>query len=163
MSKNLSPSYLDSPQIIKKVYDEANDAIRVEIGMGTAFGINLSADSGDTIGSVPVVTEQKTSITSASTGVIIPATSCIGMKSFNLYTNTTATITGAQACTLEVSPSDSDNVWIASSLTITPSTTSGTVIMGTSDATIVARRFRVSIAAAITTGTFDIYVVGMSV
>jgi hypothetical protein len=163
MAKNTNPGLLDAPQIVKRVYDSDNDAIRVEVGVGTGFALNLSADSGDSISSVPTVTEQKASITTANTGVIIPATSCIGMKSFNLYTNTTSAITGAQVCTLEVSPSDSDNVWKATSLTITPSGTNGTVVMGTVATGIVARRMRVSIASAISSGTFDIYLVAQSV
>jgi len=163
MAQNSSPSLLDSGQIVKRVYDQANDAVRVEVGVGTSFGLSLTADSGDSVLSVPVVSEAKASITSSSTGVIVAAAPCIGMKSFNLYTNTTATITGAQVCTVQVSPSDSDNVWISTSLTITPSTTNGTVVMGTAVTNIVARRVRVSIAAAISSGTFDIYLVSQSV
>jgi hypothetical protein len=153
---------LDNNQIIKRIYDETNDAIRVEIGTGTTFGLNISADSGDSVTSVPSVTEQKASITSASTGVIVAASSCVGLKSFQLYTNTTSTITGAQVCTVQVSPSDSDNVWVSTSLTITPSTTNGTVITGTVNTGIIARRMRVSIAAPITSGTFTIYLLGQS-
>lgn len=162
MAKNSAPSQLDSPQIIKRIYDEANDAVRVEIGTGTGFALSISADSGDSIVSIPQVSETKASITNANTGVIIPASACIGMKSFQLYTNTTSTIVGPQVCTLQVSPSDSDDVWISTSLTATPSLTSGVVVMGTVNSTIVARRMRVSIAAAITSGTFDIYLLGQS-
>lgn len=162
MSVNTLPSYLDSSQIVKRVYDATNDAIRVEVGAGTSFGLSITADSGDSVTAVPNVTEVKTSITSASSTTLIAATPCIGMKSFNLYTNTTSTIVGAQVCTLQLSPSDSDNVWIASSLTITPSLTNGTVVMGTVNGAIVARRMRVVAAAAITSGTFDIYCLGQS-
>lgn len=163
MSKNLNSSLLDAPQIIKRAFDEANDAIRVEVGSGTAFGINLNADSGDSVTSVPSLVEVKASITNANTGTIVPATACLGIKSFNLYTNTTATIVGAQVCTLQISPSDSDNVWIDTTLTVTPSLISGTVISGTTNSTIVARRCRVKIAAAITSGTFDIYLVAQAI
>ncbi len=166
MAKNQTISQLDSGQLVKRVYDEANDAIRVEIGTGSSFAIGISADSGDSVVTVPTVTEVKASLANASTGtgtVVIPATTCIGMKSFNLYTNTLTDITGAQVCTLQVSPSDSDNVWISTSLTITPSATTGTVVMGTVATGIVARRFRVIIAAAITTGTFNLYALGQSV
>lgn len=162
MSKNTAITSLDAPQLVKRVYDEANDAIRVEIGTGTTFGLNISADSGDSVVSVPNVTELKASVTHTSPSVIIPASPCIGMKSFQLYTNTTSTITGAQVCTVFLSPSDSDNVWIASTLTITPSTTANTVVMGTVNTSIVARRIEVQIAAPITTGTFDIYFVAQS-
>src|SRR6267142_2903033 len=160
MAKNQSVTALDTPQVIKRVYDEANDAVRVEVATGTTFGLSLSADSGDSIINVPNVAERKASITTSSTGVIVSPVSCIGMKSFQLYTNTTSDITGAQVCTLEISPSDSDNVWIASGLTITPSGTNGTVVKGTVNTAIVARRMRVSIAAAISSGTFDLYALG---
>ena len=162
MSQNQLPSLLDSGQIIKRVFDGTNDAVRVEIGQGTSFAIGLSADSGDSILTVPTLLEAKASITSTNSGVIIPVTSCTGMKSFSIYTHTTSTITGAQLCTVEVSPSDSDNVWIATSATITPSATSGAVVTS-SISTQVARRIRVSIAAAISSGTFDIYLLGQSV
>ncbi len=158
MAKNATISQLDSPQVIKRVYDEANDAIRVEVGGGTSFQLNLDATTGDTVGVQGMSTVQKSSITTSSTGVIVPAFSCVGMKSFNLYTITTATLTGAQVCTLEISPSDADNVWIASSLTVTPSGTLNVVVAGTVNSAIVARRARVSIASAISSGTFDIYV-----
>jgi len=85
------------------------------------------------------------------------------MKSFQLYANTTSTLVGPQACTLEVSPSDSDNVWIAMSLTVTPSTSSGTMLKGTTETDVVARRARVSIAAPITSGTFDLYLMKQGV
>jgi hypothetical protein len=163
LSKNLSPSLLDAPQIVKRAFDEANDAIRVEVGIGTSFGLNLSADSGDSITSIPQVLENKVSVTSANTGTIVPAATAIGLKSFNLFTKTTSPLVGAQVCTLQVSPSDSDDVWIDTTLTITPSGTNNTVVMGTVASNIIARRIRVNIAAAITSGTFDIYLVGQAV
>lgn len=159
MSKNLTVTQLDAGQVFKRVYDEANDCVRVEVGGGTSFELNLDATAGDTVGVQGNGTQQKSSLTNASTGVVIAPFSCVGMKSFNLYTNTTATLTGAQVCTLQVSPSDTDNVWISTSLTITPSGTNGTVIMGTANSAIVARRAQVIIAAAISTGTFDLYLV----
>lgn len=163
MSKNSSPSLLDQQMILQRSFDESNDALRVEVGVGTSFALNISADSGDSVTSIPSVVENKASITSANTGTVMSSSPCIGMKSFNLYTNTTSTITGAQACTLQVSPSDTDDVWINTTLTITPSTTASTVVVGTVNTAIVARRMRVNIAAAISSGTFDLYLVAQSV
>ncbi len=159
MSVNPSPSLLDAPQIVKRVFNGANDSIRVNIGDVNDLAVSMSAASGDSVINYPHAIAVKASLTSASTAVVLPATSCVGMKTFNLYTKTTATITGAQACTLEVSPSDTDDVWIATSLTITESTTLAVVVAGTINSAIIARRCRVSIAAAISTGTFDIYLV----
>ena len=80
------------------------------------------------------------------------------MKSFQLYTNTTSAVTGPQALTVQVSPSDTDNVWINTTLTVTPSTTGGTVVMGTENTSIVARRVSVS-TTPLTSGTVDVYLV----
>lgn len=163
MSKNATITSLDPGQITKRTYDESNDCVRVNIGEATGLSVSLSAASGDGVNIFPNTVATKVSLTNASTGVVLAAQSCAGIKSFNLYTNTTATITGAQVCTLEVSPSDTDNIWIATSLTITPNTTNATVVAGTPVSTIIARRCRVSIAAAITTGTFDLYLVGQAI
>lgn len=159
MAVNPSPSQLDASQITQRTFDASNDAIRTVPAETTAFSIELDATDGDSIQVVGTSSSTKASLTNASTGVVVPAASCAGTKSFNLYTKTTATITGPQACTLEVSPHDTDDVWIATTLTITPSATLNDVVMGTANSSIVARRARVSITAAITTGTFDIYLV----
>lgn len=163
MAKNPIITSLDVGQAFKRTFDEANDALRVEIGSSSGFNISLSSDSGDSIVSVPIDFDLKASVTSTSTGVVIPASVCIGMKSFQLYANTTSTLVGPQICTLQVSPSDSDNVWYSTTLTVTPSLVSGTVVSSVDVSNIVARRCRVSIAAAITSGTFDIYLNAMSV
>lgn len=49
MSKNLSPSLLDAHQITKRVYDEDNDAVRVEVASGTSFAISVDAADGDNL------------------------------------------------------------------------------------------------------------------
>ena len=121
----------------------------------TSGAITVSGTATNT----PAGSSTKASCTNASTGAVVAATSCVGMKSFNVYSKTTATITDAQVLTLEISPHDSDDVWKATALTITPDTTSGNVVMGTALATPVARRARVSTAAAITSGTYDVYLV----
>lgn len=158
MSQNSSPSYLDSPQIVKRVYEETDDAIRVKVASGTSFAVALDVADGDTVGVQGNGSSTKVSLTSASTGVVVPATSCVGMKTFNLFSKTTATITSAKTITLEVSPSDTDDVWKATTLTITPDTTTAVVIMGTPSSAIVARRVRVS-TTAVDAGTYDLYLV----
>lgn len=158
MAKNPTISQLDAAQVMKRVYDEANDCIRTELGVNSGIDIQLDAGT-DTISTQGISSSTKVSLTNASSGVVVPAFSCVGMKSFQLYSSTTATITGSQVLTLEVSPSDTDNVWVATSVTVTPSTTNGITLMGTASTTIVGRRVRVSIAAALSTGTADIYVV----
>lgn len=181
-AQNPTITQLDVIQAIRRTYDEANDALRVEVAGGVSFAVSLDhTDSVVVLGTEdgtaggtyhalkttttgsPLITPNgsstKVSLTSASTGTVIGPVSCAGMKSFNLYTNTTSTITGAQALTLLISPSDTDNVWIAATLTVTESTTNAVVVKGTTETDVVARRVRVDIAAAISTGTFDAYLV----
>lgn len=158
MARNSSPSQLDLVNIHQRAFDETNDSIRVELGVNSGIDIQLDA-AVDSVAVQGVSSSTKASLTSSSTGVVIGPISCVGMKSFQLYTNTTATISGAQALTLQVSPSDTDDVWIALTLTATPSNTSGTVVKGTTETDVVARRCRVNIAAAISSGTCDAYLV----
>lgn len=203
MSQNTTPSLLDVHQIVKRAYEETDDAVRVKVASGTSFSVALAASDNDSVivvgttdgtvsgtqkalklsssgvalvdgsavtqpisGSITntasTLTPQKASLTSASTGVVIPAVSVVGMKTFNLVTNTTSTIIGAQVLTLEISPHDTDNVWVATGLTVTPSLTSGVTAIGTVLSTV-ARRARVSIAAAITSGTLDVYLIAQGV
>lgn len=159
MGLNPSPSQLSPSQIAKKIFDGDNDAIRISLGDTTGIAIELSASDGDSVETQARSVSQKASLTSASTGVVIAAFDAKDLKRFNLHTKTTSTLTGPQVLTLEYSPHDSDNIWIASSITVTPSGTNGAVVSGTA-ADVLARRVRVSIAAAISTGTFDIYLIG---
>lgn len=159
MSLNTSIVLLDPPQIAQRVYDSTNDSIRVNIGDVNGISFSLSALAGDSVTSYARSVSQKASITSASTGTVIASFDIRGMANINLYTNTTSTITGAQSCIVQVSPSDTDNVWVNTSLTITPSLTNAAVVMATAINNVFARRARVVIASAITSGTFDIYAV----
>lgn len=159
MSQNPTITMLDIAQALKRTYNEADDAIRVELGSSTGFNVAIDTADGDNIAVLGLSSSTKVSMTSASTGVVVPAFSVAGLKSFNLYTNTTSTITGPQEFRFEISPSDTDDVWIATPLRITPSTTNGVVVMAESYSNIVARRARVSIAAAISSGTVALYLV----
>lgn len=151
----------DLNQMLRRIIDSLNDAVRIQLADSTGIAIELDSADGDNVEIVARSTSQVASLTNASTGVVLPAFSCAGLKSMALYTKTTATLTGPQVCTLEVSPADSGTVWVATTATITPSGTNGVVVL-TAPINIAARRARVSIAAAITTGTFDIYAVGQA-
>lgn len=163
MALNSNITQLDSGQIIKRLFDVSNDAIRMVLAEATGIAIELSRADGDSVAIAGDGSSTKASLTNANTGVVLAAQDCSGMKSFNVYTKTTSTITGPQLCTVEISPSDSEDVWIATTLTITPSTTLDVVVMGTALSNIVAKRVRVSIASAITTGSFDLFLVQQGV
>lgn len=158
MAKNLNPSQLDFAQLAKRCFDDSNDSVRIVLGDSAGIAIILSATE-DSVTNYPNSSSSKASVTSSSTGTILAALDVSGMKSFALYTNTTSTLTGAQVCTLQISPSATDDVWIDTTTTVTPSTTSGTVVVSTTNTSAVAKRARVKIAAAISSGTFDLYLV----
>lgn len=158
MAQNPNVSLLDAPQITKRVFDVENDSVRVSLAEATGMQIELNADDGDNVAVLGKASSTKASITNASTGVILPAQSCEGMKSVQLFANTTSTITGPQVLTVEVSPSDTDDVWVSTALTLTPTTAVGAA-MGTALTNLVAKRIRVKTAAAITSGAADIYLV----
>lgn len=153
---------LDANQVLKNSYDEATASLKTIPSSATSFSVELSAADGDSVITQPLNTSASAALTNASTGQVIAAFDCKDMNRFNLYTKTTSTIVGAQVCTLEVSPADSGDIWVATSLTISPSLINGTVVAGTVLPNVLARRARVSIAAAITSGTFSLYLIGQA-
>lgn len=186
MASNPSVTELDTAQALKRAFDSSNDAMRVDIISSLASSLSIAASDGDTILAVgtedgavsgtqhamkvssdgtlinqPNSYAAKASLTNASSGVVLAAFSAVGLKTFNIVLKTTATLTGPQALTVEISPSDTDNVWVATTITATPSGTNAVVVSATA-ASLIARRARVSIAAAVSTGTFDLYLVAQA-
>ncbi len=160
MPNNLSN--LDANQVIRSVYDETSNTLQTSLPSLTTE-IELDATDGDSVISHTHNDQQSALlIDNTGTGTVLAEFDITSLKNFNLYTKTATNITGAQVLTFEVSPADSGDVWIATSLTITPSATAGTVVAGTTETDVVARRGRVTTAAAITTGTYDLYAVGQS-
>jgi hypothetical protein len=148
---------LDAPQCIQRAFDGDNDALRMELASGVAFDVTLS-QSSDSVTIYPVsISDVSYSVNATSSTIVLGPVNCTGVKSFQLYTNTTTTITGPEAYTLQVSPSDTDNVWYSTSTTVTPSVTVGVVEASTVNTGIVARRAQVIMSIPITTGTFDLY------
>lgn len=158
---NPSITQLDPIQAVKRCYSEASDAIRTIPAEATSFQIEVSADDGDSVIAVPKVVSGSADITSASTGTIIAEQGCVGIKSVAIYSKTTATITGPQTCVVQVSPADAGDVWINTAASVTPSANSGEVSVS-GPVSIVARRIRVVMDVAITSGTASIYLVGQS-
>lgn len=160
MANNLSQ--LDANQCIRSAYDDTSNTLRTSLPALTTE-IELDATDGDSVISYTLNTQQQaTGIDNSATGTVLAEFDITGLKNFNLYTKTTTAIVGAQLLTVEVSPTDSGDVWVDTSLTITPSTTLNVVVAGTTETNVVARRARVKTAAAITSGVYDLYLVGQS-
>lgn len=157
MALNPSPSQLSFQQIAQQTFDSTNDSVRMVLGSSTDLAISL--DRTDQVTTFAANLSSTADITSASTGVLIAAADASGYKNVNLHVKTLTTIVGPQVLTLEYSPHDTDNVWIATTLTITPSLTANNIVTGTAITTLLARRFRVSTAGALTSGTAKLYLV----
>jgi len=157
-----SDHMLTSELVLREVYDPISNSLKTIPAGDTSFAVELDADDGDSVISRAESLSVKASISNSDSGVILPETSSYGLKTITLYTKTTSIIVNPQVCTLEVSPSDSDDVWISSNLTITPSTSLDVVVMS-SPISILARRIRVTMSTPITSGTCDLYVVGQSI
>lgn len=156
-----SDHMLTSELVLREVYDPVSKSLKTVPSGDTSFSVELDANDGDSVICRTESLSLKVSLSNSDSGIIAPETSSYGLKSVTLYIKTTTAIVGPQVCTLEVSPSDSDDVWLPSSLTVTPSTTLDVVVMAT-PINILARRIRVRIAASITSGACDLYVVGQS-
>lgn len=153
-------SRLDFGQIIRDVYDATTGALKTVPGSATSFSIELDAADGDSITSYRHQVSSKTSLTNTAASVAVNPFDVQGINFINMHSNTTATIVGPQLLTLQYSPHATDNIWISTTITLTPSTTSGTLVSGTQIANLNAVRCRVITAAAITSGTYDLYIVG---
>lgn len=153
---------LDANQVIQREHDEASSSKQVTI-VNSAISMELDAADGDSVLTHNnQFTASATALDNTATGVVVAEFDVDGAGVINLYSHTITTITGPQLLTLEISPTDTGDIWIATSVTATPSTTAGNVVMGTAKTDLIAKRARVSIASAITSGTFSVYVLGRS-
>lgn len=172
MAQNDSPSLLDSAQIIKRLYNQSNDSVRVEVASGTDFEVSLSATDGDSV----VIygngfSGSTAALTSASSGTVLAATSCVGIKSFQLYGIVTAvdavTTAGNIVVRIEVSPDDSANVWhnTGSTTTVSAGSAVGVIAVNSILSTLIARRVRLVVSSNALAGNdaVQFYLVGNSV
>lgn len=156
----MSSSKLDFGQIIKAVYDDVTGGLKTTPSSATSFSIELDAADGDSILSYKRQLASKTSVTNAAASIAVAAFDTAGLNFINMHSNTTTNIVGAQLLTLQYSPHATDDIWINTSITLTPSASSGTIVSGTQIANLNAVRCRVITAAAITSGAYDLYIVG---
>lgn len=111
MGLNSSPSLLDSPQIVKRIFDATNDAVRITLAEATGIAIELNAADGDsalavgttdgtTSGTQKVfkldtngvlyirgdsISGQSAALDGTSVGTVIDPIDCSGIKSFQIY------------------------------------------------------------------------------
>lgn len=146
----------DLKQLVAASFDVTNQALKT-VSQSTSQ-LTLTATS-DSVTAVPVPVSTTAAGTAATTGVVLPAAPAAGVGSVALYVEATSTLTGPQVLTVEVSPDPAGvNGWVATTITATTPTTSGvTVLAGPTK--IAALWVRVSIAAAVSSGTFTTWLV----
>lgn len=122
MALNPKISELDPPQIARRTFDGDNDATRVVFAYDHETAIEVRAEDGDSVLSVPV------SLTISDNA----AHDATRIKNVCLYSD--------GAATLQISPSDSGNVWmtILSLTAAVPGTMEKSAILP-----ICARRIRI--------------------
>lgn len=148
MSINPTISQLDSGQIIKRIYDESNDAIRTEVAGGTSFAVALDhSDSivalgtedgtvGGTYHAIKVASDgvafvradsisgSTANLTSASSGIVLSPISCSGIKSYQIYAQVNAEdvlgagITSNITARIDISPTSSGSTFYQTSTTL---------------------------------------------
>jgi len=155
-------SKLDANQIIKLEHDDASSSKKVTI-QNAEISMELNASDGDSVLVVNnSVSASATALDNTDTGIIVAEFPVDGAGVINMYVRTDTLLAGPQVITLEISPVAAGDVWMDSTVTVTPSTSAGVMLRGTAETDLVAKRARVKIAAAITSGTFSVYVEGRS-
>jgi hypothetical protein len=85
-----------------------------------------------------------------------------GVSSINLHVKSLTTLTySALSLKIQFSPLTDGDLWIDTSVTVTPSLTNGVVVSGTSIANLIARRVRVLVSkTGVSTGTIQVVALG---
>lgn len=133
-------SNLDYTQCIKGAYIDESEMLR----SGNALALEVSIQAG------------------AATGAIIDSVvDCDGVKSLNMHALVgSSPLSVAAAAKVQYSPSDTDNIWIDSALTVTSATASAAVSSGTQINTLLARRIRLQLDTAPVGGDVTFYILG---
>lgn len=148
MSVNPSISQLDNGQIIKRVYDGSNDAVRTVVAGGTSFAVALdSSDSVVMLGTedgivsgtphaikvdangvviirADSISDSSADLSSASSGVVLGPISSSGIKSYQIYAQVdgedvaAAGLAGAIAVRLDISPTASGSTFLQTAATL---------------------------------------------
>lgn len=161
MPTNPNPniSDLDPGQIPNRVFDEENDAIRTTVASETQFSVELSRDDGDSVYDyAPQNATSGTLLSTASPNDVVIATfSVVGYNTGTIYANTLTGVSALGTVKVQISPSDSVEVW-ADHLTFNTGAAPSVVTKATLDLAI-ARRMRVIVDTAPTGGNADIYLI----
>lgn len=148
-------------QIAQAVLDVDLQALKVVLEGTTEIVLNSDDDS---VTAVSPTVATSANITNADTDeeIVVAAFSVAQISQINLIVHTTATLVATDPLfTLQLSPSDTADVWVDTALTVVPSGTDEAVVAGTPLATNLYRRARVMLTFTdYTSGTVTLYVNG---
>lgn len=154
---------LDPGQALLRTYDEANDAVRVEIN-ATSMALSLDAATGDNVATVQSNATNVSHLTHSTTGTNTVVLGPVNVYSFSkaaIYLQSTTALAESNiSVQLQVSPDDSAPVWINVGTPVTASQSLNGVVMSTPVVNMVARRAQLVISGAIASAeTLDAYLV----
>lgn len=156
----MASSRLDPGQVLKNAFDDASGALKTIPASATTFEMELDHADGDSVLTYDgQVSAQALTVNNTVSSVVIAEFDVSIIKNVQIFTKTTATITGPQLLTLQISPIDSGDFWVNTSVTTTPSTTLNNTSVS-SNVSVSAKRARLITAAAITSGSYDVVVIG---
>lgn len=161
MPTNPNPniSDLDPGQIPNRVFDEENDAIRTIVAGETQFSVELLHTDGDSVYDYsPQNPTSGTLLSTASANdVVIAPFSVVGYNIGTIYSNTLAGVSVLGTVKVQISPSDSADVW-SDVVSLNTGAAPGVVTRAAVDLAI-ARRMRVVAVTATTGGNATIYLI----
>lgn len=149
-------SDLDLNQAMKRVIDSQEDAFRVMVASGTDFEIALDEADGDSVAIRKMLDSASGELTSLSaSGQFISEIDVEGFSEFQILAKINSAISGSCTLTLEVSPVESGNIWLATAITM--SVTGSSDIFSAKDTSLV-KRIRVTAGPnSISSGSASIY------
>ena len=159
---NPNQTDLDFTQALKRCVNSQDDSLRVELGSATGFNVALSAAEGDSVLSVAQQNNGTGSVTSSNgaTDVVVAAMDVSQSRELQLFCDVGAGLTGSATAIIEISPSDSANVWISSGISLA---LSGSANLKSTKVSDIAKRARIKLSAnSITVGTASLYLIARS-
>lgn len=147
-------SNVDTSQILRYVYDDETNSLRLILAAPIDFSLQSSQDSISTQG----ISISASGSTGGPDSIIIGPLDASGMKSFQLYAKSNGALATGAIGILEVSPSSAGDVWFSTSASLTSGLSSGEVVAGLIHETL-AKRVRVKISQLPNSSSVDYFLV----
>lgn len=154
---NLNKTKLDASQCVVGAYDGVEEANRVIIAAATEFGIELSAADGDSVKTLPNVSDSTSATQTPATilgTVLLTIADASSYSKCQLYSTALTGVSVAGDVLLQASPDDSGTVWATLGTAITSPSVPGSAVSSVVE--FVAKRLRVVSNIAPTGGNVSI-------